>query len=220
MYQSISEGFTLDVLQNYTTFKRYFKVKQINDQDLEISSSKGKKELVKYVDSHELTIQNKVGIILDHFINKGSREIQGKARGMIVVPSRIMCVKYFFEINKQLKERGMTYQSLVGFSGEVSLDGQKYTEEGLNLSIGHDGSVPFGLKNPKYRLLVVANKFQTGSTRPSTPTNLTTPWCGKWSTPAPKPKASPRASPGGAPSAPARLAKSNLPNPSPNPSSA
>ena len=166
MYQSINEGFTLDVLQNYTTFKRYFKVKQINDQDLEISSSKGKKELVKFVDSHELTIQNKVGIILDHFIGKGSREIQGKSRGMIVVPSRVMCVKYFFEINKQLKERGMTYQSLVGFSGEVTLDSQKYTEEGLNQSIGHDGNVPFGLKNPKYRLLVVANKFQTGFDEP------------------------------------------------------
>jgi type I restriction enzyme R subunit len=166
MYQSINEGFTLDVLQNYTTFKRYFKVKQINNEDIEISSSKGKKELVKFVDSHELTIQNKVGVILDHFISKGSREIQGKARGMIVVPSRVMCVRYFFEINKQLKERGITYQSLVGFSGEVSLDGQKYTEEGLNLSIGHEGNVPLGLKNPKYRLLVVANKFQTGFDEP------------------------------------------------------
>lgn len=166
MYQSINEGFTLDVLQNYTTFKRYFKVKQINNEDIEISSSKGKKELVKFVDSHELTIQHKVGIILDHFISKGSREIQGKSRGMIVVPSRVMCVRYFFEINKQLKERGMTYQSLVGFSGEVSLDGQKYSEEGLNLSIGHDGNVPLGLKNPKYRLLVVANKFQTGFDEP------------------------------------------------------
>jgi type I restriction enzyme R subunit len=166
MYQSINEGFTLDVLQNYTTFKRYFKVKQINQEDIEISSSKGKKELVKFVDSHELTIQNKVGIILDHFISKGSREIQGKARGMIVVPSRVMCVRYFFEINKQLKERGITYQSLVGFSGEVALDGKKYTEEGLNLSIGHEGNVPLGLKNPKYRLLVVANKFQTGFDEP------------------------------------------------------
>lgn len=166
MYQSINEGFTLDVLQNYTTFKRYFKVKQINNEDIEISSSKGKKELIRFVDSHELTIQNKVGVILDHFIGKGSREIQGKSRGMIVVPSRVMCVRYFFEINKQLKERGIMYQSLVGFSGEVSLDGQKYTEEGLNLSIGHDGNVPLGLKNPKYRLLVVANKFQTGFDEP------------------------------------------------------
>jgi type I restriction enzyme R subunit len=166
MYQSINEGFTLDVLQNYTTFKRYFKVKQINDEDISISSSKGKKELVKFVDSHELTIQSKVGVILDHFISKGSREIQGKARGMIVVPSRVMCVRYFFEINKQLKERGLAYQSLVGFSGEVSLDGQKYTEEGLNLSIGHEGNIPLGLKNPKYRLLLVANKFQTGFDEP------------------------------------------------------
>ena len=166
MYQSIHEGFTLDVLQNYTTYKRYFKVKQTKDGDIEIPTGKGKRELVRYVDSHEMTIRNKVQIMLDHWISKGSKEIQGRSRGMIVTQSRKHCVWYFKEINKQLEERGMTYKSLVGFSGEVSIDGEKFTESGCNQSIGHEGNVPLGLKNPQYRLLVVANKFQTGFDEP------------------------------------------------------
>jgi type I restriction enzyme R subunit len=166
MYQSIHEGFTLDVLQNYTTYSRYFKVKQTKTGEIEIPTSKGKKELVKFVDSHEQTIQYKVNIILDHWIDMGSKEIQGRSRAMVVTQSRKHCVQYFFEINRQLKERGITYRSLVGFSGEVLYEGQKYTEAGLNLTIDHDGDVPLGLKNPKYRLLVVANKFQTGFDEP------------------------------------------------------
>lgn len=166
MYQSIHEGFTLDVLQNYTTYKRYFKVKQTKDGDIEVPTGKGKLELVRYVDSHEMTIRSKVQIMLDHWIDKGSKEIQGRSRGMIVTQSRKHCVWYFKEINKQLEERGLSYRCLVGFSGEVSLDHEKFTESSCNSEIGHDGDVPLGLKNPKYRLLVVANKFQTGFDEP------------------------------------------------------
>jgi type I restriction enzyme R subunit len=166
MVQSIYEKFTLDVLQNYITYKRYFKVKQTKDGDMEIPISNGKRELIKFVDSHELTISTKVSIILDHWISKGSKEILGQSRGMIVTQSRKHCVWYFKEINKQLKERGMTYRSLVGFSGEVNLDDEKFTEYGLNETVGHEGDVPLGLKNPQFRLLVVANKFQTGFDEP------------------------------------------------------
>ncbi len=166
MRQSIHERFTLDVLQNYTTYKRYFKIKQTKGGDIEIPTGKGRRELVRYVDSHEMTIQNKVQIMLDHWIDKGSKEIQGQSRGMIVTQSRKHCVRYFKEINRQLDDRGMAYKCLVGFSGEVSVDGEKYTEAGCNRTIGHEGDVPLGLKNPKYRLLVVANKFQTGFDEP------------------------------------------------------
>ena len=109
MHQSIHEGFTLDVLQNYTPYKRYFKVKQTEGGDMEIPTSKGKRELVKYVDSHEMTIRNKVDIILDHWIRKGSKEIQGRSRGMVVTRSREHCILYFKEINRQLEERGLNF---------------------------------------------------------------------------------------------------------------
>jgi type I restriction enzyme R subunit len=168
MRQSINEGYTLDVLQNYSTYKRYFKVKEVKDDVIEIDSAQGTKEIFNYVDSHQITIQNKVKIILDHFFNKSSKEIQGKSRGMIIVKTRKLCVQYFKEINRQLDERKSKFKCLVGFSGEVKFKGdpENYTEKGLNLSIDHDGDVPLGLKNPKYRLLVVANKFQTGFDEP------------------------------------------------------
>ena len=166
MYQSIHEGFTLDVLQNYTTYKRYFKVKQTKDEDIKIPTGKGKRELIRYVDSHKMTIRNKVQIMLDHWVSKGVKEIQGQSRGMVVTQSRKQCVKYFKEINRQLEERGRSYRCLVGFSGEVSIDNEKYTESNCNFTIGYKGNVPLGLKNPKYRLLVVANKFQTGFDEP------------------------------------------------------
>ena len=166
MHQSIHEGFTLDVLQNYTTYKRYFKIKGTEEGDLEIPTSKGKREIFKYVDEHQITIKQKVTIMLDHWLSKGSKEIQGKAKGMIVTQSRKHCVWYFKEINNQLKERGLTARALVGFSGEVSVDGDKYTESALNRTIGHEGNIPLGLKNPKFSLLIVANKFQTGFDEP------------------------------------------------------
>jgi type I restriction enzyme, R subunit len=166
MFQSISEGFTLDVLKNYITYKRFFKLKMESGEDIEIPEGRGKKELIRFVDTHELTIRQKVGIMLEHFITKGSKGIGGKGRGMIVVKSRKDCVRYFTEVNKQLEERGITYKSLVGFSGEVNMDGVSYTETSLNKEIGHQGDIPLGLKNPNYRLLIVSNKFQTGFDEP------------------------------------------------------
>ena len=77
--------------------KRYFKVKEKSEQDIEVPSNKAKQELVKYVDSQPETIRDKVSIILDHFIKYASKEIQGTARSMVVVRSRDHCVKYFKE---------------------------------------------------------------------------------------------------------------------------
>ena len=103
MKQSIHEGFTLDVLQNYTTYKRYFKVLQSSEDDIEVPESKVKRELVNYVDSHSETIRQKVSIILDHFIKNTSKKINGKGRGMVVVRSRKHCV-LFQEENGQTNE--------------------------------------------------------------------------------------------------------------------
>lgn len=166
MAQSIHEKFTLHVLQNFTSCKRYFEIKQRQADDVEVQTNKAIKELMRYVDSHPTTIHNKVQVILDHWIKKGSKEIQGRARGMVVTRSRSQCVLYVNEINKQLEKRGEDFRSLVGFSGEVKVDGIKYTEVSLNKKFNHEGNIPHGLKNPKFRLLVVANKFQTGFDEP------------------------------------------------------
>ena len=166
MRQSIHEGFTLDVIRNYTTYKRYFKLLKTAEGDVELPTSKGARALVQYVDEHDSTIQNKVDIILNHWIKKGSREIKGRARGMIVTRSRKHCVLYFKEVNRQLEERGIPYRALVGFSGEISVGREKFTEAGLNRTIGEVENIPHALKDPKFRLLIAANKFQTGFDEP------------------------------------------------------
>jgi type I restriction enzyme R subunit len=168
MKQSISEGFTLDVLQNYTTYKRYFKVLQSNgEEDKEVPESQVKKELVQFVDSHEETIRQKVSIILEHFIRITSRKIDGRGRGMVVVRSRKHCVLFHEEMVKQLREKGLSYSCLVGFSGSIFHNGRENTEVSLNTENGLSGTnIPDGLKDPRYRILIVSNKFQTGFDEP------------------------------------------------------
>jgi len=166
MKQSITEGFTLDVLQNYTTYSRWFKLNKEVKDDKELPKNKVMEELVKYVDGHSITIKHKVKIILEHFVKHTSKKIQGKGRGMVVVRSRKHCVQYFQEMKKQMEELGLPYSCLVGFSGVVRMEGQEYTEDNLN-KLPPKVSIPEGLKDPRYRILLVSNKFQTGYDEPN-----------------------------------------------------
>ena len=146
MNQSISEGFTLDVLRNYTIYKRWFKVKETGDGKVEVSKKQGVSELIQYVDAHKITIERKVQIMLDHWFERGSKEIQGKARAMVITKSRKHCILYFRAINNRLKELGLPYRALVGFSGQITVDKQVYTESSCNKEVEHEGNVPLGLK--------------------------------------------------------------------------
>lgn len=168
MKQSIIEGFTLDVLQNYTTYKRYFKVLQSSEEDKELPEGKVKRELVNFVDSHSETIRQKVSIILEHFTNITSKKINGRGRGMVVVRSRKHCVLFHQEMKKQMREMNLPYSCLVGFSGSINHNGKENTETTLNIEngLGQGVSIPDGLKDPRYRILIVSNKFQTGFDEP------------------------------------------------------
>ncbi|WP_228850801.1 type I restriction endonuclease subunit R [Aegicerativicinus sediminis] len=167
MKQSIFEGFTLDVLEHYTTYKRYFKVKQTGEQDEELPEGRAMKLLVDYVDSHDEVIKQKVSIILNHFTAVTSKKINGRGRGLVVVRSRKHCVMFFQEMVRQMKERGLSYSCLVAFSGTVHLMGQEFTESSLNSSNGMEGNnIPSAFKDPKFRLLIVSSKFQTGFDEP------------------------------------------------------
>lgn len=167
MRQSIMEGFTLNVLDNYTTYKRYFKLLNKEGEDREVPEGEAGRAIVDFVDSHEEVIGQKVSIMLDNFIHKGSKKISGKGRAMVVTRSRKHAVQFFLEMKKQMRQRGLSYTCLVGFSGTVKLNGQEYTETGLNRENGAEGSdIPTSFKDPKFRILVVANKFQTGFDEP------------------------------------------------------
>ncbi|MBW8245174.1 DEAD/DEAH box helicase family protein [Muricauda oceani] len=168
MRQSIGEGFTMDVLKSFTPVKRWFKLRG-KGEDVELPESRGKKELIKWVDSNEETIRRKVSIILDNLLSTTVKSIEGRGKGMVVVRSIDDTVKYFVEMNKQLKERGLynRIKPLVSFTGDVQLEGSKVTEGDLNRENGFDGKdIPKGFKNPVYRVLIVCNKFQTGFDEP------------------------------------------------------
>jgi type I restriction enzyme R subunit len=167
MKQSIHEGFTLDVLSNYTTYKRYFKVLQKEGEDIELPEGKVKRELVNFVDTHPEVIRQKVSIILEHFVNHTSKVLSGKGRSMVVVRSRKHCVLFQEEMKKQMKQMNLPYSCLVGFSGTIFHNGIENTENSLNNSNGMVGNdIPSSLKEPKFRILIVSNKFQTGFDEP------------------------------------------------------
>ena len=166
MRQSIGEGFTLDVLNNYTTYKRYFKLNKTVDEDKELPESRVKKMLVNWVDIQPHTITEKTKIMLEHFMSHTSKKIGGKGRGMVVTRSRLHCVKFKLEFDKQMKELKLPYKCLVGFSGTVHDEdsGIDYTESSLNKFPSNQIEVNF--KDLEYRILIVNNKFQTGFDEP------------------------------------------------------
>ena len=70
MKQAIEEGFILDVLANYTTYRSYYEIeKSIEDNPL-FDTIKAQKKLRAYVERHEQTIATKAEIMLDHFISR------------------------------------------------------------------------------------------------------------------------------------------------------
>ncbi len=167
MRQSISEGFTLDVLQNYTTFKRYFQLVKSVSEDKEYEKARTLRALTNYVDLQPHSIATKTRIILEHFTEKTAKAIEGKGRAMLVTPSRLHCVRYKLEFDRQMREMGLPYGCLVAFSGTVhdTDNGRDYTEDGMN-DLPPRVSIADIFKSPEYRILIVSNKFQTGFDEP------------------------------------------------------
>ena len=160
MEKSIHENFTLNVLDGYVYYKTFFKLHEITD-DISISAKKEKAQIFKFIQKQDETIDYKVEIIIDHFINKSMNNLNNTARGMVVVSSRPQCVEFFRRINKVLEQRGESFRSLVSFS-DFEIDDEKYSEKALNNEVGFEQSdIARGFKHPKYRLLIVSNKFQT-----------------------------------------------------------
>ena len=167
MRQSISEGFTLDVLQNYTTFKRYFQLVKSVSEDKEYEKARTLRALTNYVDLQPHSIETKTRIILEHFTKRTAKTIEGKGRAMLVTPSRLHCVRYKQEFDRQMQEMGLPYGCLVAFSNTVhdTDNGQDYTEDGMN-GLPPRISIADSFKSPEYRILIVSNKFQTGFDEP------------------------------------------------------
>ncbi len=168
MRQAIEEGFILDVLKNYITFKRYFTLIKTIDEDKEFEKSKAMRLLTNYVDLQDHAIDTKSQIMLDHFLDHTVNAIQGLGRAMVVTRSRLHAVKYYLSFKKKMSKMNLSFKPLVAFSSEVDdpdVPDLKYTENSLNQLQGRV-SIQDAYKTPEYRLLIVASKFQTGFDEP------------------------------------------------------
>ncbi|MCT7485374.1 DEAD/DEAH box helicase family protein [Aliarcobacter cryaerophilus] len=166
MKQAIEEGFILDVLSNYTTYRSYYEIeKSIEDNPL-FDTKKAQKKLRSFVEKNPSTIATKVEIILDHFIEKvvKAKKLKGKAKGMVVTANIETAIVYFQAINKKLEELGNPFKAIIAFSGKKEIGGIEYTEDDMNGFASKDISEKFD--SDEYKLLVVANKFLTGFDQP------------------------------------------------------
>ena len=166
MDQSIKEKFTLNVLKNYTTYKRYFKLNENVSKDIKFEKSRIIKKLISYVDLHAYSIKDKTERMLDHFNNHTIDKINGYAKAMVVTSSREHCVKYKMEFDKQIKSNNLNFKTLVAFTGKITDEDTNtvYTESSLNGF--SDSYTEDKFKEPENKILIVNNKFQTGFDEP------------------------------------------------------
>lgn len=166
MKQAIEEGFILDVLTNYTTYRSYYElVKSIKDNPL-FDNEKAQKLLHRAVESDPKTIRTKAEIMLEHFDAKifRSHKLHGKAKAMVVTKDIECAIRYYQALQKIKQAKRLPFNILIAFSGEKTVDGVTYTEEGLNgFSDAHTAEE---FDKDENRLLVVANKYITGFDQP------------------------------------------------------
>ena len=169
MRQAIEEGFIMDVLQNYTTYKRFFGlIKQVED-DPNVPHKKAARVLARYLNLHPVNIEQVISVIVEHFRHYVMHEIGGRARAMVVTGSRLEVVKYKLAFDHYIKEQGYTgIRSLVAFSGAVEDPddpGSSYTEVAMNDGLA-EMELPETFERSDYRILLVAEKYQTGFDQP------------------------------------------------------
>lgn len=165
MKQAIEEGFIIDVLQNYVTYKTYFQINKIVEDDPELESIRAKRKIVKYIELHDTNISQKVEIIIEHFKYNVMKELGGKAKAMVVTSSRQAAVKYRNAFTDYINENQYTdIQALVAFSGKVTIDGKEYTESVMNNM--DESKLVDAFDRDLYQVLLVANKYQTGFDQP------------------------------------------------------
>lgn len=168
MKQAIQEGFILDVLKYYTPIASYYKLMKTVQDDPMFDKKRAQKKLRAFVESDSYTIAQKAEMMIEHFheqvISKG--KIGGQARAMVVTSSIPRCIEYYYALNKCLSARHSPYKAIVAFSGEHKYQGQEPPLTSAAMNGFPDAKIPKTLKTDPYRILVVADMFQTGFDEP------------------------------------------------------
>lgn len=165
MRQAIEEGFILDVLQNYMTYKAYYELEKAIEDDPELQGRKAQRRVARFASLHPTAISQKVEVIVEHYRRHVQHKIKGQAKAMVVTQSREHALRYYFGVRDYLKKNGYSdLHPLVAFSGELTLDGENWTEAAVNEF--SDTELPRRFDQEDYHLLIVAEKYQTGFDQP------------------------------------------------------
>jgi type I restriction enzyme, R subunit len=166
MKQAIEEGFILDVLANYTTYRSYYEIEKSIEENPLFEIVKAQKRLRAFVERHPKTIETKAEIMLDHFLTKivATKKLKAKAKAMVATQNIETAIRYFFALKRSLAEKNSPFKILIAFSGDKTVDGVEYTESGINGFSENDTRKKFD--EDEYRILVVANKYLTGFDQP------------------------------------------------------
>jgi type I restriction enzyme R subunit len=180
MKQAIEEGFILDVLANYTTYKSYYEIEKSIEENPLFDSVKAQKKLRTFVEQNKQTIATKADIMLDHFITKlvNTKKLKGKAKAIVAAQSIESAINYYFALKQLLEEKGSPFRIAIAFSGMKKIKGIEYTEDSINdFPANLDTTKPTEpgyisdkiaryVNMDEYRILVVANKYLTGYDQP------------------------------------------------------
>ena len=166
MKQAINEGFILDVLNNYTTYKTYCKLNKAVEEDPELKTTIAKRKIAKFIELSDENINQKVEIIMDHFISHDiMAELGGHGKAMIVTSGREAAVKYQLAFQKYFEDHSITsIGTLIAFSGKVNYRGKEYSESQMNRC--KEDALKDQFNTDDYQVLIVANKYQTGFDQP------------------------------------------------------
>ena len=163
MRQAIEEGFILDVLQNYTTYKSYYQLEKSIEDNPRFKTRDAKRQIARYVSA--ASINHKAVVIVEHFRKHVQKELKGKAKAMIVAQSRADAFAHHKAVTGYIKDRGYhDLDALVAFSGTLKVDDHDWTEAEINNFA--ESELPAKFEEDMYQVLIVANKYQTGFDQP------------------------------------------------------
>ncbi|MFI6477627.1 type I restriction endonuclease subunit R [Nonomuraea sp. NPDC050663] len=186
MRQAIDEGYILDVLANYITYDTKWRLRNAaveqNESQIanpEVDAGKAKATLVRLAELHPKSLEQKARLIVDDFRENIVGRLGGRARVMVVTSGRQHALDLYQAIRNYVSLRGYTdCGTLVAFSGQLKNDaGLEFTESQLNgfpesqlpdrfAYTKADDPQAVARNQDEYRLLVVADKYQTGFDQP------------------------------------------------------
>ena len=165
MRQAIEEEFIVDVLKNYTTYGAYYKLEKTIEDDPAFKGRKAQSRVARYASLHPTAIDQKVEVIVEHFRRHVAGKLNGQAKAMIVTQSREHALRYWQQMNRYIEDKGYAdLKALVAFSGDLTVDGNVWTEATANGFA--ETELPKKFDTDEFQILVVAEKYQTGFDQP------------------------------------------------------